>query len=88
VKVRFKKAFLKDLEKLPANFRKTVENLVFEEIPKTQEFSDIKNTKKLKGDENFYRVRIGNSRIGFEYRDKEIVFYRVLHRKDIYRYFP
>ena len=88
MKVRFKKAFLKDLEKLPATSRKKVENLVFEEIPKAKEFSVIKNTKKLKGYENFYRVRIGNSRIGFEYRDKEIVFYRVLHRKDIYRYFP
>lgn len=71
MKVRFKKAFLKDLEKLPTNFRKKVENLVFEEIPKAKEFSDIKNTKKLKGYENFYRERIGNSRIGSNSRIKK-----------------
>lgn len=88
MKVRFKKAFLKDLEKLPINFRKKIENLVFDEIPRAKEFSDVKNIKKLRGYESFYRVRIGDYRIGFEYKEREIVFYRVLHRKDIYKYFP
>lgn len=62
--------------------------MVFDEIPRAKEFSDVKNIKKLRGYESFYRVRIGDYRIGFEYKEREIVFYRVLHRKDIYKYFP
>jgi mRNA interferase RelE/StbE len=42
----------------------------------------------MKGYTNFYRIKTGDYRIGFEYKDGEIIIYRVLHRKDIYKYFP
>ncbi len=53
-----------------------------------ENFYDVTNCKKLKGSENYYRIRIGNYRIGFKLEDNSIVLLRFLHRKEIYRYFP
>ena len=82
-------SFLKDLKALKStpNF-KSIKALVFEEIPNIPEFEEINNLKKLKGYETAYRIRIGDYRIGFTFDGKTIIFFWVLHRKDIYRYFP
>jgi mRNA interferase RelE/StbE len=48
----------------------------------------IRQVKKLRGYDTFYRVRIGDYRIGLELVQGELVFVRCLHRKDVYRYFP
>ena len=43
----------------------------------------------MQGFQTFYRVRIGDYRLGFELIDKEtVLFILVSHRKDIYKYFP
>ncbi|WP_201279130.1 type II toxin-antitoxin system RelE/ParE family toxin [Leptolyngbya iicbica] len=43
---------------------------------------------KLKGYQAFYRIRIGNYRIGLKVTDQEVIFVRLLHRREIYRFFP
>ena len=50
--------------------------------------SDIKNLKKLKGYKSYYRIRIGDYRIGIYIANEVLEFSRFLHRKDIYKYFP
>jgi len=42
---------------------------------------------KLKGFENYYRVRVGNYRILYEVYKQELIIkvVRVAHRKDVYR---
>ena len=50
--------------------------------------SSIKNIKKLQGYNTFYRIRMGEYRIGLELLNNELIFTRFLHRKEIYRYFP
>lgn len=49
---------------------------------------DIKNLKKLRGHRTFYRIKAGEYRIGFELLENRVIFTRLLHRKDIYKYFP
>lgn len=88
MKVRFKKTFLKDLKQLSPDIRKSVEDLTLNEIPAIKDIAEIKNLKKIKGYESFYRIKLKEYRIGFEYREDTMVFMRVLHRKEIYRYFP
>ena len=44
--------------------------------------------KKIKRDNNAYRLRVGDYRIGFFLEEDTIIFSRVLHRKEIYRFFP
>ena len=79
---------MKDLEKLPQDARDKVIHLVFNEIPQLDHIHHIKSLRKIRGDKNSFRIRLGSYRIGFEQRGNELLFIRVLHRKDIYRYFP
>ncbi len=88
MEVKFKKRFFKDYEKLPVRIKDDIGKIVFDEFPNHKSFQKIQNIKKIKGYKNFYRIKCGQYRVGFEYNENIIVFYRVLHRKDIYKYFP
>ncbi len=49
----------------------------------------IPHIKKIEGYKSYYRIRMGDYRLGLEaISNKEVVLLRFLHRKDIYRYFP
>jgi len=87
-KYLLKKSFIKDLKELPKNIQEKIKKLVFEEIPNKNNPPEIPNVKKLKGADSYYRIRVGDYRIGFKYENGKIVFYRVLHRKQIYKRFP
>jgi len=53
-----------------------------------ESISDLRNIKKLQGFKLFYRIRIGDYRLGFAFEDGTIVLLHFLHRKEIYRFFP
>jgi mRNA interferase RelE/StbE len=85
----FKKTFLKDLAEMPSVHRKKIEKLVFEDFPGMANLSDQLDVRKIQGHKNYYRLRVGQYRIGFAIESGDnIIFYRVKHRKDIYRVFP
>jgi len=85
----YKKTFFKDLVKLPSYYREQVEKLVFEEIPKLDNISEIPNIKKMKGYQDYYRIRIGDYRVGCKVaKEGRVIFYRVKSRSDIYGVFP
>jgi mRNA interferase RelE/StbE len=49
----------------------------------------IPHIKKIEGYESYYRIKIGDYRLGMEaISNREVLLIRFLHRKDIYRYFP
>lgn len=81
-------SFEKDLSKLKD--RKVVLKAlgVVRQMRDASALSEIKSIKKLKGTQGYYRKRMGDYRIGFSYLNDEIVLYRFLHRKEMYRYFP
>lgn len=60
----YKKSFLKDLAKLPKQYREQIESLVFEEIPKLNNMFAKLDIKKMKGYQSYYRIRVGDYRIG------------------------
>ena len=66
---------------------RSIKNL-FDNVEKAENLQEIPNVKKLKGFEEFYRVRIGKYRVGIKYDDNEVTFIRILSRKDIYKFFP
>ncbi len=88
MRINYKKQFLKDLSKLPSPYRKRIETLVFETIPGESTHDVIQRLSKLSGHNNYYKVRLGEYRIGIYFENDFLEFKRVLHRKDIYRYFP
>ncbi len=89
MKTEYLPTFIKDIKALKSTpFYTTIKNFAFEEILACQNLNDIRNIKKLKGEDNTYRIRIGNYRIGFFLKGDTITFARVLHRREFYRYFP
>ena len=82
-------AFRRDLKKydkdktLLAHIRETIL-----EVEAAPDITAIKNLKKLKDQGSFYRIRVGNYRIGIVLEEQTVTFVRALHRKEIYRYFP
>jgi mRNA interferase RelE/StbE len=73
---------LKDKELLK-RIRESVEQA--EKAPTMHDVTEIKKLRKSKG---YFRVRIGDYRIGLVAEGDVLTFVRCLHRKDIYRYFP
>ena len=88
MKVAFRESFLRDLRAIKdqpvlRRIRDVIDNIAQSEKP-----TDISNLKKLKGKGQFYRIRIGEYRIGLKFEVDTVTFVRVLNRKEIYRYFP
>ncbi|MBI3591022.1 MAG: type II toxin-antitoxin system RelE/ParE family toxin [Candidatus Melainabacteria bacterium] len=88
MKTLYSKKFLKDLASIPKNERVNIETFIFETLVKHNSISQIRKIEKLKGYQNFYKVRFRDYRLGLKLEGETLVLERVLHRKDIYRYFP
>ena len=82
------KVFLKELAKLPAKDRLKVEKLLFEEVENYKNLAQIPNCKKLKGYRNYFKIRFGDYRAGLKFENNTLFFERILHRKDIYKFYP
>jgi mRNA interferase RelE/StbE len=89
MKLLFDESFEKSIKKLDnKQLKKKIINLI-EVIEKAERLAEISNVKKMQGFQKYYRIRIGEYRLGFEMIDAEtILFILVSHRKDIYKYFP
>lgn len=87
--VEYLPSFVKDLKALKSTpvFEK-VKTLVFEEIPGCTSLEEVRTLTKLTDYENCYRIRVDDYRIGLVMEGNLLTFARVLHRREIYRYFP
>lgn len=86
--VLFESSFEKDIRKITS---KEIKTSILQTIQNTKTASslrEIKNIKKLRSFRNYYRIKIGDYRIGIEFLNNSLIFVRCLHRKDIYKYFP
>ena len=89
MKTKFLKSFAKDLKahQREKNLLERVQEVILE-VEAAETIATIKNLKKLKAEGSYYRIRLGNYRIGLIIENESITFVRFLHRRDIYRYFP
>ena len=84
MQIEFSEKFIKDIENIEEKkILIKLENII----------ENIKNKKpikmkKIKGFKNFYRIRIGDYRLGIEIDKEKVIIKRFLHRKKIYRLFP
>jgi mRNA interferase RelE/StbE len=86
--VRIDKSFEKDTNKIKdKNLLYSIADSI-ELLVKADNIKSIKNIKKIKGSNYFYRIRLGDYRIGLEIKNETIELIRFLHRKDIYKFFP
>lgn len=87
--VEFKTSFYKDLKRINSQALKQRVKEAIKDVEQASTLQDVANLSKLKGKKSsYYRIRIGDYRIGLRLRDKTVIFVRFLHRKDIYKYFP
>jgi mRNA interferase RelE/StbE len=87
MKIEIRKSFTKDADKLAAPFRQHLAGII-SSMEKASHPFHLSDCKKLSGHKTAYRIRMGQYRIGFFYENKTIELVRILHRKEIYRYFP
>ncbi|WP_216351155.1 type II toxin-antitoxin system RelE/ParE family toxin [Leptolyngbya sp. 'hensonii'] len=62
--------------------------VIIEEVENLDSLADLSNVKKLKAQGDYYRIRVGDYRVGLTVNESTVSFVRVLHQKEIYRYFP
>lgn len=87
--VEFDKSFAKSLGKIKdVILLSKIENVITE-FEKVDSISEIRSVKKLTGFKAYYRVRLGDYRLGFELLSPtKIRLIIISHRKDIYKTFP
>ena len=85
--IEIRSSFTKDADKLPAPFSHKLA-VIISEMKKANQPSQLDNCKKLTGFKTAFRIKMGQYRIGFYCQNKTIELVRILHRKEIYRYFP
>lgn len=89
INIEVRNSFIKDLRLIKGSIHyNRIKQFIFKGLPLVERLEDLNNIKKLKGYKNYYRIKIGEYRIGFTRNADSIILERVLHRKDIYNYFP
>jgi len=88
VNTSFRESFEKDVRVIRDRSVLARIKTVIESVEAAPNMRAIAGLKKLKGAIDYYRIRVGQYRIGLILRGNDVVFIRILHRKDIYRYFP
>lgn len=87
--LQFDESFEKSIKKLKDQKIKARLIKLIEDFENVDSLADIQKIKKMQGFQTFYRVRLGDYRVGFELQqDNSILFILVAHRKEIYKYFP
>ena len=86
--VRFEASFAKDLRGITDKPSLARVGQIIDEVKQAESRVGIRSMKKLKGHDHYYRIRIGDYRLGLALVGDELVFVRCLHRRDVYRYFP
>ena len=85
----YKKTFLKDLTRIPKDYQQRIATLVLEKIPDSGDIFSDSDIVKMKGYPDYYRIRVGNYRIGCKITTPDtIIFFRVVSREEIYKVFP
>ena len=87
--LEFKKSFAKDLKKKAndATLRSRVQEVI-QQVDDANRMEGVRNLKKLRAEGNYFRLRLGDYRIGLTIEGDTVCFVRCLHRSEIYRYFP
>jgi len=88
LKVRFKKSFARDLQAVKDKVLLDRIKAVIDNVEKAKSLADVTGLKKLRAGTACYRIRVADYRVGLAVEADEIVFVTVLHRREIYRYFP
>ena len=91
MEIIFKKSFIKNLPQTPKHVQDNVEKIIkILEAADNLESSGLE-VKRIEGqnkNEGYYRIRVGDWRIGVKYIKPDIILMTILHRGTIYKKWP
>jgi len=89
VKILYAKALVKDLEAVSRNPGVRVRLIkLIEKLKTIDSLNELQGIKKIEGYDRYYRLRVGDYRLGLKLSGNTVELIRFLHRRDIYRRFP
>ena len=86
--IRIDTTFEKNLRKIKNKPLEQKVALLIREIIAADSLTEIRNLNLLKGSDIHYRIRLGDYKVGLIVSGKTLILVRILHRKEIYRFFP
>ena len=89
MKILYTKSFDRDIgvvKNNPEMQKRILE--VIRRLREVESLDEVQGIKKIEGYETYYRLRIGDYRLGIKLAGDTLELIRFLHRKDIYRRFP
>ena len=89
MELEFTTSFARDLRRIRnQDLRDTVERTIGE-LEAASTIRDVPNVTRINSASGlYYRIRIGDYRLGIAVNGNLAILVRFLHRRDIYRYFP
>lgn len=81
------KVFCKQLKHCPGYIQESA-RAVLESLQAAKNINEVPDVKKLEGWKFYYRIRIGDYRMGMRHEKPQIVVMTILHRGTIYKKFP
>jgi mRNA interferase RelE/StbE len=85
----YAKRFSKDIDAIQ-NDSEVKKNLLetIERLKHAESLTELNGVRKMEGYSQYYRIKIGEYRLGIKLNNNVLELIRFLHRKDIYRRFP
>lgn len=88
MKVAFRQSFARDLKKVRDQVVLDRIRRAIERVERAATVQEIRDLKKISETNNFYRIRVGDYRLGAVMEGGQVEFVRCLPRRDLYRFFP
>ena len=88
--IDIRKSFYHNIKKITDKTTKAEVKQAILAVKKAQTIRDIPELRKLEGYKKgiFYRIAVGNYRIGITIEDNLVTFAKCLPRKDFYKFYP
>jgi mRNA interferase RelE/StbE len=85
----YAKKFSKDVDAIrkEAKIKKALLKVI-EKIRESGSLAEVREVRKIEGYQKYYRIKLGDYRLGIKVTKNRIELIRFLHRKDIYKRFP
>jgi mRNA interferase RelE/StbE len=85
--VEVTRTFIKQLKHCPAYIQESA-RVLLEALEKAESLRDLPDVKKLQGYDFYYRIRLGDYRIGMKHPEPKILVMMIVHRSSIYKKLP
>ena len=88
MKVEPNRGFTRDLRRIRSSELRQRLLRKLEELEAASDITEVRGVVKLTDEGSYYRIRIGDYRLGLAAEGDEVTLLRFLHRSEIYQFFP